>query len=179
VPHHVPVERQPGILHRDGAAQHAGQQRDGLRRAGGDDDLPRVGGDPAGTPEVVGERRAQFGSPAGVAVVERRGRRGVQRAPGGAQPRGGRERGDVRAAGPQVVPRRGGVRRCRRRTGTRSRQRGDLGAGAGARAEEALGDELVVRGADRVAGQVQLGGERPGGGQAGTGSQPPGPHRLT
>jgi hypothetical protein len=58
----------------------------------------RVGDDAAGVREVVGERRAQLGPPARVAVAEARGGRVAEPAPQRARPRTAREGGQVREA---------------------------------------------------------------------------------
>jgi hypothetical protein len=70
------MEREAGILHRDGAtAERGGQQPERLHVAAADHDPLGVGEHAAGAAEVRGERGAQLDPPARVAEPQRRVRR--------------------------------------------------------------------------------------------------------
>ncbi|EOY49817.1 hypothetical protein SLI_5109 [Streptomyces lividans 1326] len=133
-----------------------------------------------GAGEVGGQRAAQLGVAAGIAVAEGLVGGGRDGAAGGSEPLDARKAGEVRAAGAQVVEGPGGLpgapgRGFGRRGGDPV---GDAGARALARGEPALGDEVGVGVGDGVAGDTEVGGEDAGRGEPGTGSQPAGADGL-
>jgi hypothetical protein len=137
------------------------------------------GADPA---EVLGEREPQLGRAGELAVGEagvgQLGQRPAQRSPPGAA----REQREVGRAGEEVDA------RDRRRHGCRWRRRSavarglgagrDPGPGAAARDQVALGRELFVGLDDEAAGDAELGGQRPRGGQPRLRAQPADPDCL-
>ncbi len=163
-----------------GAGQHLAQQGKPLGEPGADNDPVRASPHAAGAGQVTRKHGAQLWQPPGIAVAKRLAGRGGQRLARGRQPPGPRERGQVGRPWPQVVPdppdrgrrlRGGGCRRGRGGGGD-PRARALLGG------QPALRDELAVGLGDRVAGDPQVGGQRPGRWQPGTRRQPPRLHRL-
>ena len=106
-PHHLAVKGKPGILHARPRRRRPARREQVQRpaRAGGDHDPLRVGLHPAGAAEVVRPAPCAVRSGPRVAVAERAAGRCAGRPAGRAQPGGGRERGDIGGAGPQVEPR--------------------------------------------------------------------------
>ena len=162
--------RKAAGFHRHGARaagpQHLGEQAEAVPEAGADDDQVRVGGDPPRPREVARQGLAQPRQAPRVRVVQHVAGGARQRPAGGGEPLTARERGQVGSPGAQVVPELPGGRRTGRRLRRgRRRHPGHPCPGAGAGGEPALGDELRVRVGDRVAGDPQVGAERPRRGQ--------------
>jgi hypothetical protein len=178
------VEGQAGILHRDRGrprgAEHPGQQRQRLDVPRGDHDLAGIREHSAGPAEVLGQRGAQLDPAARVAVAEGLGPGVAQRAPGRPQPGRDREHRHVGPARPQIVSR-GAIGSGRLLLAGRSgalRQLAHGRARSPPHGQESLGHQLIEGGAHRAAGQAQVSGERPGGGQPGVRSEPAGADRV-
>ncbi len=178
-----PVETEPVRFHGQRAVQDTGprQQPQGMGESRADHDPLGSGADAARAPQVVGESAAELDPALGVTGAEGVVRRRVQGAPGGGEPGGARERTGVRPALPQVVDRaRRTVRRPLRYAGGRHGRGapGDQGPGTLTGGQPAFRDQLGVGVGDRVAGQAEIGGERPVGRQPGPGGQPPVPYGV-
>ena len=139
--------------------QRPAREREPLGQARGHHDRRGVGGDAAHPAEVRGERAAQLGGSARVAVAQARVGRVAQSLAQRRGPRGAREERDVGRAGAEVEARRTGLR-CRRGRRLSGGARGHPRGGALARHEIALGRELRVGLHDDPAGDAQLACQR-------------------
>ena len=174
----VVLDRDPGDAD---VRQHLAQQRESLREPGADDDPVRRDPHPAGAAQVRGQHGAQFRPAPGIAVAQRPAGRAGQRLARRGQPPGSGKRRQVRRSGAQVVPGRPDPEwrpdAGRGPRGGRGRA-GDPRARALPGGQPALRTELGVRLGDRVAGDSQVGGQRPGRWQPCPRRQPPGLHGL-
>ncbi|RPK52228.1 hypothetical protein EES40_02935 [Streptomyces sp. ADI93-02] len=181
----VPVDVQPVRL--DGhpphpvTPQHLPHQREPVDEPGADHDALRVRVHPARPCQVVRQRAPQLDPAARIVVSEGRVGGGGEAAPGGPEPFGTGEGGEVGRPRHQVVEGAPAHLPATGAPGGRPRRAGPL-RDPGPRTlpcgEPALGHELGIGVGDGVTGDPEVRGERPGGGQAGAGRQPPGAHRL-
>ena len=137
------------VLERDpahaGRRERAADEAEPLPEPAGDDDLLRRGGDAADAAEVVGERRAQHGDAARVAVAEVVVGHGRERRAQRAQPASPREGGDVGRVRAEVEPStRGRGRGLDARRRAPGHGAGDVRPRALAQGQVALGGELRV-----------------------------------
>jgi hypothetical protein len=157
------------------------QDREAVRDAARHDDLVRRRVGRPYPAEIPGQLRAQRDHPGRVGIGQVAVRQRPQYVPGRGEPSVARERREVWHAGPQVVRQVGAGRRkgrpIRRRRAVGRGQRRHPGALATVRDQEALGDELLVRGDDDATGHDELLREVAAGGQPRAGDQPPGPDR--
>jgi hypothetical protein len=178
-----PVGLGPVLLDGDGRAaarpEHLADQGQPVRETGADDDAVGGGADAARPGQVRRQRRPQRRQAARVRVPQEVAGGGVERGAGRRQPRPARERPQVRHPGPEVVTGHGALRAGRRRHLPRARAvRRDPGSRSGARRQPALRHELAVGLGHAVAGDAEVGRERPGRRQPGAGVEPPVPHRV-
>ena len=182
-PDDPPVGLGPVLLDGDGRAaarpEHLAEQGQRVGEAGADHDPVAGDADAARPGQVARQCVPQLRQSARVRVAKDVVGCGVERGAGRCQPGPARECPQVRHARPQVVAGRGdllGDRRWRPRPARAVRR--DPGSRSGARRQPALRHQLAVGLGHAVAGDAEVGRERPGGRQPRTGVQPPVPHRV-
>jgi hypothetical protein len=141
-------------------------QRERLGQAGRNDHPIGVRASASDPAEVVGQRFAQLGGSAGVAVAQALVWSAVQRAPHRCEPLDAREKRKVRSARPEVKPWLRSEPAARMAVGcVVSRERRHTRAGAPLGDQVSLGDQLLVSLDDHASRNAQLGGESPGRGK--------------